>query len=186
MAVRSSMDYLIEYVRHLIDDDDADGEAYFTDQEIQDRLDLNRRNLYQTKLDAAPTLVSGGGTEYHDFHSTHPFWEKDVVLQDYQGTTLDPDTADYLTGHWHFTTEPDSLPVLLTGKRYDVYGTCASLLTALISKLRKEFNFTADGLTVQRITQVRDLQDQAALYRQMSWGSGNGSQLKLVRKDIVG
>lgn len=183
MAVRSTMEYLITYVRLLINDSASED---FTDQEIQDRLDLNRRDLYQVKLNSQPTLVAGGSTEYHDFHSTYPFWEEDVVLQDYQGNTLTASTSDYLTGHWHFNTEPDNYPVLLTGKRYDVYGTCASLLTALAVRLRKDFNFTADGMTVQRITQVRDLMDQAAIYRQMSWGSGNASQIKLVRKDIVG
>jgi hypothetical protein len=167
----------------LINDTASDD---FSDQEIQDRLDLNRRDLYQMELNSAPTLVSGGSTEYHDFHSTYPFWEEDATLQDSQGNTLSPDTSDYLTGHWHFNTEPDNTTVLLTGKRYDVYGTCASLLTALAVRLRKDFNFTADGLTVQRITQVRDLMDQAAMYRSMSWGSGNGSQIKLIRKDIVG
>jgi hypothetical protein len=180
------MDSLITRVRHLINDHESDGDAYFTDQEIQDRLDLNRRDIYNLKLDAPPTIVAGGATEYHDFHSLFPFWEEGTVLKDCQGNTLTPNTSDYLTGHWSFTAAQESLPVLITGKRYDVYGSCAGLLIALVSKLRREFNFTADGLTVQRITQVRDLQDQASMFRSMSWASGNASQIKLVRTDIVG
>lgn len=187
MAVRITMDHLIKYVRTLIDDheEDTDG-AYFTDQDIQDRLDLNRRNLYREPLIGSETLAAGGTTEYHDYHSTWPFWESSTILQDAQGTPLTPDESDFLTGYWHFDTDTELYCLYLTGRRYDVYGTCAGLLINLVSRLRKEFNFTADGLTIQRITQVRDLQEQAEMYRRMSWASGNATQVKLVRKDITG
>lgn len=185
MAVRPTMDYLIQYVRDLIDDQE-DADPYFTDQHIQDRLDLNRRDLYMHELTPADTLVAGGKIEYHSFHSRWPFWETDVVLQNPQGTALTPTTSDTLTGHWYFSTAQTTLPVYLTGKRYDVYGACASLLTNLISRLRHEFNFTADGMTIQRIQQVRDLRDQAAEFKRMSWGSGNATTIKLTRKDVRG
>ena len=186
MAVRPDMEYLIQYVRTLIDDheEDPDG-AYFSDQDIQDRLDLTRKSFYIFKLEAKPTLVAGGAKEYHDFQASRPFWEENAVLQDRDGTTLTPDDSDWLTGAWHFDTEPDSC-VYITGKSYDVYSACANLIDNLVSRLRKEFNFTADGMTIQRITQVKDLKCQAESFRRMSWSLSNGSQLKLVRSDIVG
>lgn len=187
MAVREDMGYLIQYVRTLVDDHDEDpGGPYFTDQDIQDRLDLTRKSFYTHRLDAKETLVSGGTFEYHDYHAARPFWESDAVLQKGNGTTLTPDTSDWLTGHWHFNADQATDSVYITGKAYDVYGACAGLLSNLISRLRKEFNFTADGMTIQRITQVEDLNRQADMYRRMSWGLSNGSQLKLYRSDIQG
>lgn len=188
MAVRPDMDYLIQYVRTLIDDheDDSPDGPYFTDQEIQDRLDLTRKSFYVYQLEAKTTLVAGGAREYHDFHASRPFWEEGAVLQDRDGNTLTPDESDWLTGHWHFNADQETCYVYITGKAYDVYTACAGLIHNLVSRLRKEFNFTADGMTIQRITQVKDLECQANNFRRMAWSLSNGSQLKLTRSDIVG
>lgn len=187
MAVRTTMEYLIEYVRTLIDDHEEDSDGpYFSDQDIQDRLDLTRKSFYVHPLKAEETLVAGGLKEYHDYHAARHFWEEGAVLQSRNGTELEPDESDWLTGHWHFDDDQDTCHVYITGRAYDVYGACANLMGNLISRLRKEFNFTADGMTIQRIAQVEDLKCQAEMFRRMSWSLSNGSQLKLVRTDIQG
>jgi len=181
------MDYLIQYVRTLIDDHEEDPDGpYFTDQDIQDRLDLTRKSYYVHPLEAKRTLASDSTYEYHDYHASRPFWEDGVVLQKRDGTTLTPTTSDLLTGHWHFSADQETCYVYITGRAYDVYSACANLLMNLVSRLRKEFNFTADGMTIQRIAQVEDLICQSKKFREMSWGLSNGSQFKLVRTDIVG
>lgn len=187
MAVRPDMEYLIEYVRTLIDDHEIDEDGpYFSDQDIQDRLDLTRKSFYVYSLSAKQTLVAGGAKEYHDYEAHRPFWEENAILQDRDGNTLTPDDSDFLTGHWHFDDDQETCHVYITGRAYDVYSACANLIDNLVSRLRKEFNFTADGMTIQRITMVKDLKCQAESFRRMSWGLSNGSQLKLVRSDIVG
>lgn len=181
MAVRPSMQYLIDYVRELINDTDRD---QYTDQQIADRLDMNRTDLYQARLTAAQTLSTEGLQESKEFFSKNGFWEDNAVVQSTDGTVLTPTTFEPLIGRWTFAAH-QNLGVIVTGRVYNVYGVCAKLLFQWESAIRNQFNFTADGLTVQRISQVKDLHSLAETYNSMAWGS-SGTQVKLVRKDIRG
>lgn len=182
MAVRPTVQYLIDYIRELIHDTDR---SQYTDQQIQDRLDLNRLDLFTQDLRADATLSPAGVTEYKSFHSLHHFWEAEPVLQTPQGTVLTPTDAQPLIGRWTFATSQNIRPVMATGRVYNVYGVCAKLLFQWENTLRSQFNFTADGLTVQRIGQVKDLHSLGLTYQAMAWGS-IGTQIKLVRRDIRG
>jgi hypothetical protein len=176
------MQYIIEFVREQIHDTDSE---QYTDQQIQDRLDMARLDLYSHKLCAADTLSSTGTYEWKDFYSKHGFWEEGTVLQAPDGTVLTPTTSEYLIGRWTFATHQNQLPMGATGRVYNVYGVCAKLLFQWENTLRNQFNFTADGLTVQRIAQVKDLHALGLTFQAMSWGSP-GTQIKLVRRDIRG
>lgn len=180
MAVRPTMDYLITFVRELINDP-AGASQQYTDQQIQDRLDLNRMDVYIEDLREADTLTTAGRIEWHDFYSKLPFWEEDAVIQEINGVTLTPDDSNFLLGRWHFNAH-QPFPIVITGKVYDMYTVAADFLLISISTLRNAFNWTADGTTVQRISQVKDLQSQAAEFRSKGWSWAK--QIKLVRKDL--
>lgn len=182
MAVRPGVQYLIDYVRELIHDTER---VQYTDQQIQDRLDMTRLDLYMHQLSQTDTLTTTGTIEWKDFYSKYPFWEEDPTLQKPTGATLTPTTKEPMIGRWTFATAQTEVPVLATGRVYNVYSVCAKLLFQWESTLRNQFNFTADGLTVQRIAQVRDLHSLALTYQAMAWGN-TGTQIKLVRKDIRG
>lgn len=182
MAVRPEIQYLIDFVRELIYDTDEPRE--YTDVQIQDHLDMNRLDLYTHKLTGAGSLSTSGTTEYKDFFSNYTFWEEDVVLQKPDGTVLTPTTAQPKLGKWQFS-DAQQTDILATGRVYNVYGVCSKLLFQWETTMRNQFNFTADGITVQRINQVKDLHSLALTFRAMAWGTF-GSQSKLVRKDIRG
>jgi hypothetical protein len=187
MAVRASMQFLIDYVRELINDTDTVGNTeYFTDQQIQDRLDQHRLDAYLLPLTPVETLETNGQITWHDFFMPHPYWETDVLIQKLTGVAATPDTSDYRVGKFHFITAVNET-LVATGRCYNVYMACSKLCFQLEAQLRNQFNFTADGLTIQRITQVRDLHSQGVTFASMGWGGvGGGTQTKLVRKDMRG
>lgn len=181
MPVRPTMGYLITFVRELINDS-AGAEQMFTDQQVQDRLDLNREDVYAQDLKEADSLGLDGSIEWHDFYAKLPFWEEDPVIQEVDGDVLTPDELNYLIGQFHFDAEITTLPLVITGRVYDVYNVAADLIMIQVNELRNAFNWTADGTTVQRISQVKDLTAQAAAYRAKGWNWAK--QIKLVRKDL--
>lgn len=183
MPVRSSMGYLITFVRELINDP-AGASQKFTDQQIQDRLDLNRLDLYADPLKSADTLDTDGTIDWKDFFARLPFWETDFTIQKIDGTTSTPNTSEPLIGKFSYTTTQTE-PKVITGKVYNVYGVAATLLTMWIAEIRSQIQmWSADGTTIQRIGQVRDMQNLANTYSKMAWGWGNSTQVKLVRKDL--
>jgi len=183
MPVRASMEYIITFVRELIHDP-AGASQQFSDQQIQDRLDLGRLNLYNHPLCPKDTRTTGGTIEWHDFFAGYQFWETDYVIQGSNGTLAPSDVAEPLIGKFHYNGHTPQ-PLMITGKVYNVYGVAGSLITTVIGTLRNSItSWTADGTTVQRLNQLKTLEDLAKLYAGRAWGWGNTSQVKLVRKDI--
>lgn len=183
MAVRASMAYIITFIRELINDP-AGASSEWTDQQIQDRLDLNRLDLYQSQLKSADTLTSSGTIEWHDFFARLPFWETDYVIRQIDGDQVTPDTAEPLLGKFIFTANQIQ-PLVITGKVYNVYGVAATMLTMTAANLRNQImSWTADGTTVTRIGQIQNVQRLAEKYYAMAWGWGGSTQAKLVRRDL--
>lgn len=182
MAVRPTMEYIITFVRDLILDPDG---LQYTDQQVQDCLDMNRLDIYNEYLEPAKKLALDGTEEHTDFYSKRNFWEEGAVLQLYTGAVLTPATMEYQIGRWTFSTHQTLLPISVTGRVYNVYGVASKLLIQWENTIRGQFNFTADGLTIQRISELKDIHSLALTYQSMAW-SAMSSQIKLVRKDIRG
>jgi hypothetical protein len=147
MTVRTSMSALIARVRLLIAEPAT---TLFSDQQVQDTLDECRENIRYQLLTPQPTFANPGGIQYNDYYSgddpEHPrgFWEADETLIWGDFTTLTPTSSDEIVGHWTFNNQLP--PVLITGKRYDVYRASADLLDYKIAALSAtQIDFTADG-----------------------------------------
>lgn len=186
MAVRPSMEYIITFVRGLINDP-AGVSQKFSDQDIQDRLDLMRLDLYQDCLHSGDTLTSSGTVEWHDFYHDIGFWETDYVIQRINGQDPGvPDSAEPLIGRWHWDTNQVQ-PLVISGKVYNIYGVASGLLTTWIAEERSKItSWTADGTTIQRLNNMKSLTDLKKDYanRAFGWGRGKFSQIKLVRRDL--
>ncbi len=183
MAVRPSMSYLITFVRDLLNDPAGAAQKY-TDQQIQDRLDLNRLDLYMSDLVEQDTLTSSGAIEWHDFYARLPFWETDYLIQKLTGATATADVAEPLIGKFHYNAH-QAQPLVITGKIYNVYRVAATMMTMWIAEIRAQIQtWTADGTTVQRIGQVKNMESLANKYYELSWGWGGSTQIKLVRRDL--
>lgn len=185
MAVRSSMASLITLVRTMINDP-AGTTQHFADQDIQDRLDASREDVRYETLILAPSYVdvtTNGVTVpqtiFADYYSHFQWWETDVVLQGYDATTslywkvLTPVTADYITGHWMFESDPFNSPTVpgqlpplfATGKVYDPYCAAADLLEFWAATTLTAYDVTTDGQTLRRSQMTSMRMTAAAAYR---------------------
>lgn len=177
------MAYLITFVRELINDPAGVSQKY-TDQQIQDRLDLNRLDLYASPLKEADTLDTDGTIDYKDFFARLPLWETDFTVQKISGALNPPNTSEPLIGKFSYTTHQVE-PLVITGRVYNVYGVASTLMTMWIAEIRSQVqSWSADGTTVQRIGQIKNMQELANQYAEMAWGWGGSTQVKLVRKDL--
>ncbi len=183
MAVRPSMTYIIAFVRDLINDPSGVN-SHFTDQQIQDRLDLNRLDLYNSCLKSQDTLTTDGRIEWHDFFARLPVWETDYVIQQSDGDLAVPDVAEPLIGKFHYN-DNQIQPLSIIGKVYNVYGVAGTLMTMWIAEIRSQVvSWTADGTTITRLGQISAMQKLSDKYFQMAWGWGGSTQVKRVRKDL--
>lgn len=185
MPVRPSMQYIITAVRELIFDVD-ETDYKFTDQQIQDKLDTKRLDIYQRELNSPGTLTENGTIEWHDFFAGIGYWETDYLIQKSNGPEAEPDTAEPLIGKFFYTANQIQ-PLVITGKVYNIYGVAVSLLTTQVAELRGQISsWTADGTTITRIGQISDMNRLIQLYAGQAWGWGGGAynQVKLVRRDL--
>lgn len=183
MAVRPTMSYLITIVRELLNDVDPT-KYHFTDQQIQDRLDIKRVDVYLTYLSKQDTLTENAYIEWHDFWGPYPYWETDFKIQKTTGEIVTPDVSEPMIGKWFFT-ENQLVPLQITGKAYNVYGVASVMMNMWVGDIRSQISsWTADGTTVQRAGQIKAMQSLADDYASMAWGFGNSTTIKLVRKDM--
>lgn len=116
---------LIGRVRTLLDAL-PNADFRFSDEQIQDALDVRRMEYRYLVLDAHPTKTSSG-TTYKTYTAPVGDWDTATSLYDYSFAALTPDETDCITGRWAFNTEP-TRPVYLVGYTYDRYGAAADLL----------------------------------------------------------
>lgn len=144
MAVRSSMTELIGVVRGLIGDTIQAAEQ-FTDQDLQDSLDMTRADVRLFELTGAETIQSGGTVVWLDFYSEgYQYWEADEKLQDRNWATLTPATSERQVGHWTFSANQYP-PVYITGKTYDPYAAAADLLETFAANLFNQVDINVAG-----------------------------------------
>lgn len=181
MPVRPTMQFIVDFVHTLIDVPDSD---LMSDQDIQDMLDLNRLDVYQKRLAVAETLSITGVNEHHDFSAPgYGFWEEGAVLQNGStGEVLTADDENWLLGRWSFDDD-QTASVVITGRTYNVYYAASKCATKQVQSMRADFNFTADGMNVQRIAQINDLKTLAKDLAAQSWAGGINT-IKMVRKDL--
>ena|SRR5690348_9013409 len=167
MAVRASMSDLIARVRLMVFD--SGSPPLLTDQQIQDKLDETREDVRNELLVPKPTFANPGGIQYNDYYSMCGgqqigMWETDETLIWGDFTTLTPTSSDELVGHWTFANQLP--PVLIAGKRYDLYRTAADLLDYKLTALAAtEVDFSADGQSFHLSQQLTFLEKRCADYR---------------------
>lgn len=167
MAVRSTMAALIARVRQMIFDTNT-GAPLLSDQFLQDTLDECREDVRYELLQAKPTFANPGGIAYNDYYSSRGFWESDEVIIWGDFTTRTPVTSDEIVGHWTFNNQLP--PLLIAGKRYDIYRAAADLLEYKIAALSAtELDFSADGQSFHLSQQLPFLEKRIAAYRRKQW-----------------
>jgi len=199
MAVRSTMANLIARVRLMIADPAGDNQ-FFTDDQVQERLDFSRQDVRYESLSIAPSIVNTASTNhqpetiYADYYSAFGDWESDVVLQgqDINGNAwivLTPVVSDLVVGHWQFEvdvfntgTVPGQLPpAFATGKIYDCYETAASLLEFWAASLSCAYDINVDGQSLKRSQMMQSKLTMAQYYRRQA----KPRIAKMSRRDVA-
>lgn len=197
MPVRATTADLRALVRQMIND--LGTTPQFTDQQVQDRLDAHRSDVWYEELEAVPAIVNAASTNnqaqfvFADFYSRYQWWETDVTLQGVSNNdfrkVLTPVTSDYITGHWQFQSNvfvsgvaPGQWPpVYISGKIFDCYGASADLLEFWAAKLVLKFDVDVGGQVFKRSQAVDMLQKLACSYRQKQ----KPKTVKMTRSDTV-
>lgn len=162
MAVRSTMSDLIARVRLMVFDTTAP--EVFTDQQVQDKLDECREDIRYELLIPRVTYINPGGIQYNDYYAARGFWEADELIIWGDFTTRTPVTSDEIVGHWTFSNQLP--PLLIAGKRYDLYRAAADLLDYKIAALSAtQVDFSSDGQTFHLSQQLTFLEKRALDYR---------------------
>jgi len=173
---RAAMASIITLVRGLINDP-AGASQQFTDDAIEDRLDLTRTYRLKEELTA---LAEPAGTQLK-FQSAYRYWESDLSLTNPAGTVLSPTSSDPISGYFVFGSTQSA--VYATGFTYDVYAAAAELLTLWAGRIEQDvLKFSADGSSYE-FSGVRDAKLRlAAQYRARSSTFGMMSAT-MVRDD---
>lgn len=182
MTARTSMTALIAKARRLIAD--TSGSPVFTDNDIQDALDVRRLEQRFVALQPSPSFTTGGATLFLDYYADYEYWEDDVLLQDMSYNTLTASLAEPLVGHWHFTSAPNGFGVRATGKTYDMYGACADLLDSWAATVMLQFDATTGRDTFNRSQKFDMIAKLAATYRSRALAQQTRATQREIPSDI--
>jgi uncharacterized protein (DUF2237 family) len=173
---RAAMASIITLVRGLINDP-AGASQQFTDDAIEDQLDLTRTYRLKEELTA---LAEPAGTQLK-FQSAYRYWESDLSLTNPAGTVLSPTSSDPISGYFVFGSTQTG--VYATGFTYDVYAASAELLTLWAGRIEQDIlKFSADGSSYE-FSGIRDAKLRlAAQYKARSSTFGMTSAT-MVRDD---
>lgn len=173
---RAAMAGLVTLVRGLINDP-AGASQQFTDDAIEDQLDLTRAYHQKDELTALPELA---GTQLK-FKSEYRYWESDLTLSSSAGTVLTPTNSDPNSGYFVFGSTQSA--VYATGFTYDPYAASAELLSLWAGRIEQDIlKFSADGSSFE-FSGIRDAKLRlAAQYKARSAAFGVSSAA-LVRDD---
>ena len=168
---------LIALIRGLINDPVGSSQQY-TDEAIEDQLDLAREYHHISALTALPEPA---GTQLK-FKSEHRYWESDVSLSDPAGTVLTPASSDPISGYFVFGSTQTG--VYATGFTYDVYAASAELLSLWAGSIEQDIvKFSADGSSYE-FEGVRNAKLKlASQYKAKSSRFGAIQTVRMVRDD---
>lgn len=179
MAVRATMQDLIDRMRLLIGDP-AGNDAYYTDEQLQERLDQRRTEYRYLSLIPLETIGQGGGVTYLEYRAARPDlfqsvlrtgraswlgdWEEDGTLFGADYGALSPSSSDWRRGAWTFSAHQPP-PVTIVGRRYDLPGAGADALEAWAAGLKTEYDVKSGDQTLARGMQAGRLLELAAALR---------------------
>jgi hypothetical protein len=165
---RTGMTAIIEELRGLTEAGTADytigTTVMWTNNALQDVLDVHRRDIRFNALQAYPNQVSGGSLVWYDYQSQYGYLEATTgeslitYLQDSTGATLGTAlwTADYRRGMFTFGSTTNGTSVYLTGRSYDINAAAADVWRRKAAHYApSSFDFSTDNHSISR-SQVYD------------------------------
>lgn len=164
---RTGMSNLITELRGMTEAGTADyslgSTTYWSDDQLQDILDINRADVIFEQLDIYPQQAAGSQV-YKDYRSQHDFFEATtggtsiLYIQDGIGNTIGSSnyTPDYRRGQFQFSADQMGSVYYLTGRSYDLNSAAADIWRRKAAHYAPtSFNFSTDNHSISR-SQVYD------------------------------
>lgn len=168
MSARTGMANLITELRGMAEAGTADYSLgsvnFWSDDHLQDVLDLHRKDVVFEPLQVIPTHGAGGTVLYQDYRSQFGFYEATtggtaiLYLQDSTGANVGTAsyTPDYRRGQFLFTADTRGTAYYATGRSYDLNAAAADVWRRKASHYSvSAFDFSTDNHSVSR-SQVYD------------------------------
>lgn len=194
---RSGMTAIIEELRSLTESGTSDytigTTVHWSDNALQDILDLHRRDIRFMQLQAYPNQIQGGSLVYYDYQANLGYIEATTggtaitYLQDSTGATLGTAlwTADYRRGMFTFVNTTNGTVVYLTGRSYDINGAAADVWRRKAAHYAPtSFNFSTDNHSISRAQVYDHAMEMVSFFENMS---GDGlNVVERFRSDVNG
>lgn len=160
---RTGMASLITELRGMTEAGTAEytvaGSSYWTDNQLQDVLDLHREDVIFEQLQMYPVHVAGGSLSYKDFRSSYGFYEATTggtsifYVQDSTGSAIGTAnyTPDYRRGQLEFSSDQAGTVYYLTGRSYDLHAAAADVWRKKAAHYAPtSFDFSTDNHSIKR------------------------------------
>lgn len=165
--------------------------TYFSDDQLQNILDSNRRDVIFEPAQMYPTQIAGGSLSYQDYRSMYGNYEATTggsvifYIQDSTGAfkgTADY-TPDYRRGQFQFATNQAGSVYYITGRSYDLNSAAASVWRQKAAHYSAtSFDFSTDNHSISRSQVYTHCLEMAAYFEGMS---GESIQtIPMFRSDI--
>jgi hypothetical protein len=167
MTARASLAHIITRVRLLVND--QGGTPVFTDDQIQETLDMRRIDVRYYELTPTPTIQgppTAGTVSFLDFYAPDytGWWEEDEQILSNVWAAVTPATADRIVGHWTVTTNLFP-PVYIVGKNHDLYAAAADTLEQWIALLKLQYDTVHERDRFLRNQRITAMEGMIATYR---------------------
>ena len=193
MAARAGMGNLIGRVRLLANVGTSewtlDATTYWTDDQIEDRLDLHRVD-YEEQVSTIPVTVDSA-TEYHDYHLSYgnleeaesgtTRWSVRSTSGTLQGTATY--TPNYEAGLLVFTADTEGSAMLVRYGAYDVYAAAADIWRARAANVSLYYDIKEGEHSLSRSQMFKHCMTQAELMDSRSGVVGNAT-VRMMRSDL--
>lgn len=162
------MQYLVTKVRKNIGD--LATVKIFTDDEIEQQLDIHRRDIAYVPLVAVETRTPTTYS-YKKFYAveTPGYWETDAEFVDGIYNVVTPTSFDAINGVWQFSSGLLSPNAFASGRVFDINAASADLLETWYAQLKTQFSFARGQRSFQRGEQLQAFKQSIDLYRSRSW-----------------
>lgn len=163
MTARTGLTNIITELRGLTEAGTADytiaGSSYWSDDHLQDVLDVYRRDVIFEQLQMYPTQITGGSISYQDYRSSYGYYEATTggtavfYVQDATGETVGTSnyTPDYRRGQLQFGSNQAGSVYYVTGRSYDIKAAAADIWRRKAAHYAPtSFDFSTDNHSVSR------------------------------------
>ncbi len=164
---RDGMANLIARLRRAVDD--GGSPSVWTDDQLEETLDLHKVRVYRELLTVGQVYTSAGTSEYKIFQSAYQNYEEGTAyfqIEDGAGNQRGTAeyTADYARGIITMGEDQAGTALYVSGWSYDLNGAASELWTERAAKVSSYYNVGLDGHTLSRTQWFEHCERMAELY----------------------